>query len=249
MIGAFLTGLLGSLHCLGMCGPLAMALPGKPGESQGSFLGGRLAYNSGRIFTYSLLGGIVSFVGMAAAMFEVQQYVSLLLGTILIFMALRSMVRHSKKVRKRSALDRWVFNRFSFFMQRPIPGRLFILGALNGLLPCGLVYIGLFQAALTSNIPTGMLTMAVFGLGTLPMMLGVSLSGNWLRRQLQGKARLILPSLMLVLGIMLGIRGMALGIPYLSPSLNTEADGTVSLECHSSLKGAHSSSDSIAFCK
>lgn len=232
MIAAFVTGLLGSLHCLGMCGPLAMALPGQQKTSKTSYFLGRLAYNSGRIFTYSILGGLVSLIGVAANMFRLQQYVSLVLGAVLIFMALRSLIRHSRKVRKQSFLDRWVYKRFSYFAKHPVPGRLFVLGMLNGLLPCGLVYIGLFQAALTSNFWMGMATMALFGLGTLPLMMGLSLSGQWLRRMLVGRARFVLPSLMLFLGLMLGLRGMALGIPYISPRLELDERGGTIVECH-----------------
>ncbi len=232
MIGAFVTGLLGSLHCLGMCGPLAMALPGQQKTSKTAYFLGRLAYNSGRIFTYSILGGLVSLIGVAANMFRIQQYVSIGLGAVLVFMAIRTLVRHRRKARQQSVLDRWVYKRFSYFAQNPVPGRLFVLGALNGLLPCGLVYLGLFQAALTSNLWWGMATMAAFGLGTLPLMMGLSLSGQWLKRMLQGRARFVLPSLMLVLGLMLGLRGMALGIPYLSPRMEVNETGQTEVICH-----------------
>lgn len=231
MIAALITGLVGSLHCLGMCGPLAMALPGQPGTTR-YFFWGRLSYNLGRIGVYALLGGLVSLLGLAAAFLKLQQFVSIALGIVLIGLALRSLFSHRRKVARQTWAEGWVFKRFSWFMQHPVPGRLFILGGLNGLLPCGLVYIGLFQAALAPSPWEGMATMALFGAGTLPVMLTASLSGQWLRRHLLSRAKYVLPGLMLCMGLMLGLRGMALDIPYLSPKVVVTTDGKFHVSCH-----------------
>ena len=251
MITAFVTGLLGSLHCLGMCGPLAAALPGQGRMNRTQYLLGRLTYNLGRIFTYSILGALVSLVGVAAQMFWLQQYVSVVLGIILIVMAIRGMIKHARKKPSSSPLNRWIIRRYSYFLQNPMPGRLFLLGTLNGLLPCGLVYLGLFQATLAPSLWEGMAIMAMFGLGTLPLMMGISLSGNWIRKNLLGRAKLVLPSLTLILGLMLGVRGMALGIPYLSPKLEWDAEGKAKVGCHIPEHKAatgHSSADTLSLC-
>ncbi len=239
MIAAFLTGLLGSLHCLGMCGPLALALPGARNFGA-AYVGGRLLYNLGRVTSYAFLGGLVSLIGVAATMFEVQQYMSLVTGGILIFMALRTLFFHHQGTTRSNRLTRWVHGQFGRLMQQTGAEKLYLLGMLNGLLPCGLVYIGLFQAALAPSVGEGMALMALFGLGTWPVMVGMSLSGNWLRQRLMGRTKRILPILMLVMGMMLTVRGMALGIPYLSPKIEPTGTGQAELPvCHGENEPAH----------
>lgn len=241
MIAAFFTGLLGSLHCLGMCGPLAFALPAAPvfgmegqavkaGPSP-SHIAGRLLYNVGRLVSYAFLGAMVSMVGVAAAMFDLQRYASLLMGGILILLAIRGFLRHGKSSSPSSPVFKWLSSQMGRFLGNPHPMNLFTIGLLNGLLPCGLVYIGLFQAALAPSPFEGMAIMALFGLGTFPMMIGVSLSGPWLRRNLMGRVRRVLPILMLITGVMLSLRGMALGIPYLSPKMEQAQGGAADIVC------------------
>jgi uncharacterized protein len=238
MVVAFLTGLVGSLHCLGMCGPIAISLPGTAHRGPG-YLWGRLVYNLGRLITYSFMGGVVAMLGVAAAMFEVQRWFSLALGAVLIFMALwhygtfgrgKGAYAHFLSVAWRHAMAR--------AMRLKGSGGLLAIGLMNGLLPCGLVYAGLFIAANSDHALLGMAKMAVFGLGTLPMMLTLSWSGKWLVSRLRTHARWVMPMTMSFLGLMFLLRGMALGIPYLSPRLEQgNAPGKMKMSCCEKMRG------------
>lgn len=227
MIAAFLTGLFGSLHCLGMCGPLVMALPGQSGAR---FWWGRLLYHSGRILTYSVMGGLVALLGVAAQMFALQQVVSLVMGLGLLSMAVLSFFNGSNS--GSSWISKWVIRMAGKLLQKKTLGRLFGLGLVNGLLPCGMVYIGLFQAALAPSMIRGMATMALFGLGTWPIMMGLAVSGKWIRARFKSPPKFLVPGLMLTVGLMLTLRGMALGIPYLSPRMAMGGNGKVEIVCH-----------------
>ena len=94
---------------------------------------------------------------------------------------------------------------------------LFFIGLLNGLLPCGLVYIAIAGAIGTGSTAEGALYMILFGLGTIPMMLGISLAGNVLGLAVRQKINKIIPVLVVVVGLLFVLRGLDLGIPYLSP--------------------------------
>lgn len=237
ILSAFLTGLLGSLHCLGMCGPLALSLPVGKGRGPAwglgsSFFRGRMLYNVGRVVMYALLGGAVAMLGVAAAMFDVQRYFSLGLGAVLLLLAIRELGWTGRQSGNNllARPGRWLTGQLAKRMQKRGPGALFAFGMFNGLLPCGMVYVGLFQAALAETPAEGMLTMALFGLGTWPVMVTVSLSGQWLLKALGGRFR-VMPVLMTGVGLMLLLRGMALGIPYLSPQMEMSAQGTLQMAC------------------
>ena len=94
-----------------------------------------------------------------------------------------------------------------------------LLGMLNGLLPCGLVYVALAGAVSRGGIGDGVIYMALFGLGTTPMMLGIGLSGRALPLALRVRLRSAIPVGVCLLGGLLILRGMGLGIPYVSPAL------------------------------
>jgi len=239
MLAAFITGLVGSLHCVGMCGPIALALPmPQNGRAGWQYFLGRLLYNVGRLTSYSILGGIVALLGVAAALFDIQRWFSLGLGVILIVLAMAHFgLLGAKSLATNNIWNRWWRKAMGEAMKLRGLGGLFVLGLLNGVLPCGLVYAGLFLAANSSTMLEGMAKMAAFGLGTLPLMLTLSWSGKWLRSWLQAKSRWIMPSLMLGLAMMFFLRGMALGIPYLSPRLEqSHITGEVKMSCCEKIK-------------
>jgi sulfite exporter TauE/SafE len=215
-----------------MCGPIALALPGTQ-HFGWHYLVGRLLYNMGRIVSYSLMGGLVALLGVAAAMFDVQRWFSLGLGATLVCLALVHFgVFGAKAQAKESFLTRWWRRAMGQVLKLKGHGGLFLIGLLNGLLPCGLVYAGLFLAANSSTALEGMGKMAFFGAGTLPLMLTLSWSGKWLASWLRPRARLVMPTVMVFLGVMFLLRGMALGIPYLSPKLEkADHNGKVKMSC------------------
>jgi sulfite exporter TauE/SafE len=214
---AFVLGLLGSLHCAGMCGPLAMALPGAGGGAI-AFTSGRAAYNLGRVLTYCLLGVFFGVLGKTFLMTGVQRWVSITLGVMLLAGLAGS--RQLALTRPVTALVTWMKSRMSTMLRRRSFLALTLLGLLNGLLPCGLVYVAGAAATTTGDILSGAGYMAAFGAGTVPMMLAISLSGRLVPITLRLKLARAIPVSVLVIAVLLIFRGLSLGIPFLSPDLS-----------------------------
>lgn len=229
---AFLMGLLGSLHCVGMCGPIALALP-QCQASHGALLLSRLLYNLGRIATYTVLGLVVGLLGKGLVLAGLQQGVSIGLGLLILLamFAPRALTYRLERIGPMSRLLAFLKRSFgALFRGR---GRLtFVwIGLLNGLLPCGLVYLALAGAIATGEIAGGMLYMALFGLGTLPMLLGLSFLGNFIRPSLRAWLyRRLVPVFTFSLACLFILRGLNLGIPYLSPQIHSHEQG-VEMEC------------------
>ena len=219
---AFALGLLGSLHCAAMCGPLMLALPVPPG-GPARFLLGRLAYQLGRITTYALLGVLAGVIGKSLFLAGVQRWLSIALGLAILLGFLIA-----KKISLATPVVRLV-SKLKSAMSAQLKKRSFrsltLLGMLNGLLPCGLVYVATAGAVLRHTILDSVLYMAAFGLGTLPTMLGISLSGKLFPVALRIKLRSALPIGVCTLAGLLILRGLALGIPYVSPDLAAAAPG------------------------
>lgn len=218
---AFVLGLVGSLHCAVMCGPLVLAVTRNPGPAA-NLSTSRIVYHAGRITTYIAIGTLFGAVGRTFALAGLQRWISLLAGiAILLGLAFASRMALKTPVAKLVLKLKTAFARL---LQRRGLAPQFTLGALNGLLPCGLVYIAAAGAATTLSPTLGALHMALFGAGTLPMMLGIASLGS--RAFPAMKFRALVPTTIAVVGIMLVLRGLSLGIPYLSPDL---ANG---ISCH-----------------
>ncbi len=228
---ALALGLIGSLHCAGMCGPIAIALPlGK--SSWLTRVTGGLLYNTGRTITYAILGFALGLAGMGLALGGLQQWTSVALGALMILA-----VVIPRLGRAGAALSHHA-EKLSSFFTRPLARlfrvssykSLFLIGLLNGFLPCGLVYIALAGAVVTGKATDGATYMALFGLGTIPMMLAISLAGNFLTRRFRARLSIIIPVFIVLLGILFILRGLNLGIPYISPKLSQE-NGEATTEC------------------
>ena len=216
---AILLGLVGSLHCAGMCGPLALALP-KTGHSRAAFVFGRLAYNLGRIVAYCLLGAVFGLVGQTLAFAGFQRWVSIGAGAaMLIGLALSARSAASLSLARAVA---WIKSGLGALLRRRSLLSVFSLGALNGLLPCGLVYAACAGAVASGGLFSGIEYMAAFGFGTVPMMLGIGLAGPGLQFTLRMKLQRLIPACLVLVAALLILRGMSLGIPYLSPDLLSE---------------------------
>lgn len=214
---AFILGLVGSLHCAGMCGPLALALPAT-GQTASAFIAGRAAYNLGRIVTYCVLGVVFGLIGRTLLLAGIQRWVSIGLGVALLAGLLTS--RKLALWRQLTALVEQLKSRMSALLRRRSWTSLAGLGLLNGLLPCGLVYVACAGATATGGILSGMRYMAAFGAGTVPLMLAIGLSGKLIPFPLRLKLRKAIPVSICLLAALLILRGMGLGIPYLSPDLS-----------------------------
>lgn len=217
-ISALILGLMGSFHCAGMCGPIAIALPLHGNTLPEKIFGGTL-YNIGRTVTYGLMGAIFGMLGQGLQLIGFQQKVSVIMGALMIISVLfptlfKSQYQMDKSwfsaVRKLKKKIGEMFSIRSF-------QSLFFIGMLNGLLPCGLVYMAIAGAIGTGGIAQGSLYMVLFGFGTIPMMLAISLAGNIMGLALRDKINKLIPVLVVVVGILFILRGLSLGIPYLSP--------------------------------
>jgi sulfite exporter TauE/SafE len=221
LLTAFILGLVGSLHCAGMCGPLALALP-HPGGSATRFFASRFAYNLGRVVTYIFIGICFGSLGRSLVLAGLQRWTSITLGALLLLALIFS--RKLRLLTPLSLLVERLKQHMSALLRRRSLYAVLILGLLNGLLPCGLVYVAATGAAATGSILGGAGYMAAFGAGTVPIMLTISLSTSLVPIAFRLKLRQAIPISAFLLASLLILRGMNLGIPFISPHL--AIDGT-----------------------
>lgn len=217
---AFMLGFVGSFHCVGMCGPIALALPFKS-KSMWTFIANRLTYNIGRITTYSLIGLVFGLLGLSLALAGIQKSVSIGLG-ILIILGVILPVAFTRWISPATSISQgvsWLKQKMKLQFQNRGYLSSYTIGLLNGLLPCGLVYLAAAAAVLNNTPLDGAIYMAVFGSGTLPGMLLVIFTGNLLGIKFRNGVRKAMPVVSVIIGILLIIRGLELGIPYMSPVL------------------------------
>ncbi len=172
VLTALIIGLAGSLHCLGMCSPLIMAATAmKP-----SAILSRLLYNAGRVFTYALLGMIVAGSGMALPARNYQNILSIILGIALLLIAFGGIRNIHVPILSNTmqALSHRLKNVFGKYLNQKNYRSLFMLGSINGLLPCGLTFLALSYCLTLQRPIDGFNFMLLFGVGTLPVMLGLT---------------------------------------------------------------------------
>ena len=208
LASAFSLGFLGCFHCVGMCGPIALMLP-KTSNTTSDILIGKVLYNFGRVFTYIVLGFLVSLLGLAVKLRGFQNELSVLTGVIIIVFVLFTFGKKGKEsVFKlstaymsplRSVLKK-LFARKSFLS-------MFFIGVINGLLPCGFVYLAIAGAATMGSVGSGILYMLLFGLGTFPMMMMISLAANYVSVSLRGRLSKLSPIFAIIVAILLIYRG------------------------------------------
>ncbi|WP_103907718.1 sulfite exporter TauE/SafE family protein [Sphingobacterium lactis] len=218
---AFFMGLLGSIHCAVMCGPLLLAVQAGQGISWKT-TANKLLYQLGRILTYGLLGLLLGLIGSTAAIQGWQQGFSLVTGMILLAIGLFHMF--GKSSAQLAAFQTKAIQPFAKFMGKWLyrPGGSFVAGVLNGVLPCGMVYMALASAVNADSMTNSFLFMVLFGLGTLPLLLVFSFAGNFPKRIFKKGFATVLPVLFIVMGAWFILRGANLDIPYLSPLLHVE---------------------------
>ena len=217
-ITAFILGALGSVHCAGMCGPLALSLPLVRRGTHSKWVS-VLLYNSGRVVTYSFFGFLFGTIGRTFVLFGFQQWLSIALGIITMLFLL---IPGKGKVMEKTNVFLHLFFRIRTGLAKLFKRRnyqsVFFIGLLNGLLPCGLVYMAVAGAIATASLLNSTLFMAFFGLGTFPMMLSVSFLGRFINTAARQKIRAAYPYLIFIMACLLIIRGLGLGIPYVSPA-------------------------------
>mgnify|MGYP001362345369 CR=1 FL=1 len=212
-------GFVGSVHCIGMCGPLAMSLPGV-GRARWRFLGERLLYNLGRATTYALLGALFGALGLLVALAGYQQWLSLTIGLAMVLSVLVPWVRRrfGRLERVPAPFLRRALAPVKTMYRRGGAVAMFGIGLLNGVLPCGLVYAALATATTAGSVGVSALFMAAFGLGTLPAMFAASTMGRLLSAEWRLRLQKLVPVGVLLVGALLVLRGLSLGV-FLSPDL------------------------------
>jgi len=221
---ALAIGFLGSLHCIGMCGPIAVALP-LPGSNTLSFIAGRLLYNIGRVIAYGILGSVFGLLGSRIVLFGFQQGLSIALGLLIIIYVV-SPTKWKHKLSAAAPAQKIIIplkSSIGKLFQRSSFSSLFIIGFLNGFLPCGFVYIGLAGAMAAGNAVSGMGVMVMFGIGTIPAMFAASVFGKFINLNIRRKLTKAFPALAILLALVFILRGLNLGIPYISPKFETKA--------------------------
>jgi uncharacterized protein len=215
---AFVLGLLGSFHCAGMCGPIALALPLNRGNWV-SRISGAVLYNSGRIITYVFLGALFGLLGKGIQLAGFQLWASIAIGIVMIVMVLFPMIFGSRISLNKlfGGYTNKLFSKFHALFHAGSATSFFGIGLLNGILPCGLVYVGVAGAVNTGDISNAMVYMALFGIGTAPVMLTITLIGNFLSIAVRSRINKITPFVVILLGALFILRGLSLGIPYISP--------------------------------
>jgi sulfite exporter TauE/SafE len=220
IVAGFVFGFAGSLHCIGMCGPIILALPvGERSVSQ--FTISRFVYHFGRVLTYALMGIMAGMLGGRILFPVFQQNLSIVAGGViilsLIVRRLRGRVtpRIPGLARLGQELQRAIAD---LLRERSLPS-MFALGMANGLLPCGFVYVAMTAAAVTADPLGGSIFMVGFGLGTVPAMVGFSFFPRLASAQLRTRINAVLPAFTLLVGVLLILRGLNLGIPFVSPKL------------------------------
>ncbi len=230
---AFLIGLFGSFHCIGMCGPIALALPVQK-DSRVKLIIGRILYNVGRAITYGIIGILFGLIGQSLSLAGFQQSVSIVAGVLILLMVILPS-KYSQKLyllKPAYGFTNFLKRKFGVLLKQKSVMSVFLIGILNGFLPCGLVYIAVAGAIATGNYLEGAIYMFVFGLGTLPIMLVMSLAGNFISLNVRRRVNKMIPAFLVVLGILFILRGMNLGIPYVSPKIQQTEITDDSVICH-----------------
>lgn len=212
-------GLIGSFHCIGMCGPIVVALPLKK-HNLISKITGAILYNSGRVFTYSVIGILFGLLGRGISLAGFQQWTSVLLGIAMIISVIFPFF-FREKITIGSLFNgfavRLIVRLKKLFTDRSYSS-LLMIGILNGLLPCGLVYVAIAGAISSGTVLTGALFMLLFGIGTIPLLLLATLASDAIGQRIRSKMQRVVPYFVFMLGVLFILRGMSLGIPYVSPT-------------------------------
>ncbi|MCX6351933.1 MAG: sulfite exporter TauE/SafE family protein [Bacteroidetes bacterium] len=220
----FLLGITGTIHCVAMCGPLILALPFNQNTSTAWVK--RLLYHAGRITSYAIIGMAVGAIGEVASIFIYQQWLSVISGVIILlilalkFLKIKTNFFPPAFLKIPSSLIQQMRGKNTFFFTP-------IMGMLNGFLPCGLVYIAATASFGEGSGIYSIEYMLAFGAGTLPVMLFLPLISKFLSAKINLSFSKISPYLATIVACLFILRGLALGVPYLSPKISHQEPNKV----------------------
>lgn len=226
----FFMGLLGSVHCIGMCGPLVMALPLTPKNIFQKTIA-IVLYHLGKILSYASLGVLFGLFGSQLPIFGFQQHISIVIGVAMLLYLVYVFIFKAKHfyIPGFSPIHKAVINALGNLFKKDSAFAFLAIGILNGLLPCGMIYFALSSAMATQNIIQGGWFMAFFGLGTVPVLLMVTIWGQFMGFAFRRKLQRLIPVFIFGVGVLLILRGLNLGISYISPVLGI---GNEVISCH-----------------
>ena len=219
LVSAFILGLLGSFHCVGMCGPIAFMLPVDRSNTFKKIT--QIAiYHFDRLLAYSIIGLVFGLIGKSLYIFGFQQQLTIIIGVLMILVVLIPQQTFNKYNFSRPVyrLISKVKSALGSAMKKKTMDTFLTIGFLNGFLPCGLVYMALFAAIAGGNALNGILYMAVFGLGTIPLMTTAIYFSQFLKGKARQRIQKAIPVFVILIGALFILRGLGLGIPYLSPA-------------------------------
>ncbi|MDO6818538.1 sulfite exporter TauE/SafE family protein [Zobellia sp. 1_MG-2023] len=232
ILSALILGLMGSLHCVGMCAPIAFMLPV---DRTNNFkkLGQIFIYHFGRLMAYAIIGLVFGLVGKGLSIFGAQQKLSIAIGALMILVVLipyRTFNKYNLSKPLYKIISK-VKNQLGKELKKKSADTFLTIGFLNGFLPCGLVYMALFGAIAMGNALQGGLYMMLFGLGTIPLMTTAIYFSGLLKGSVRQKVQKAIPVFVVVIGLLFILRGLGLGIPYVSPAPVTQLASSA-IECH-----------------
>jgi len=233
VFAGFILGLLGSLHCIGMCGPIAMILPVCKSNTTKKHVQ-IILYHLGRIVTYSLLGTVFGFVGKGLLLTGVQQQLSIIIGIIMILLVVFPKISHTLTF-KASPLTT-ILNKLKLqlglYLKKESYYAIFTIGFFNGFLPCGMVYLALVGAIAMESLFESTLYMFLYGLGTVPLLSVLIYVKDAFSNTFRNKLQKAIPIFVVVIGVLFIVRGLGLDIPYISPSDNSLLLSVAPKLCH-----------------
>lgn len=224
-------GLLGSFHCIGMCGPIALSLP-VYGKSQIEKIFLIVLYNIGRANAYAAFGLLFGFIGTRFSVFGYQQIFSIIVGLLILFSVFFGRMFVMRFTIFQGLIHKLKYNLAKLLQSEKQVYSYIFIGFLNGLLPCGLVYIAIASAMVLSNVFASATFMFMFGLGTFPLMMSLMIFGKFISISMRKKIQKLIPIFVVFTGCILILRGANLGIPYLSPKGPVHSSELLQIKCH-----------------
>ncbi|RZJ35668.1 MAG: sulfite exporter TauE/SafE family protein [Flavobacterium sp.] len=216
---ALILGLISSLHCIAMCGPVAMMLPVARNNPEKKALQ-IMTYHLGRLTSYTSLGLLFGCFGRGLYLAGMQQWLSILAGCIMILIVVIPEKKFAKVNLSQSVYRLLAKGKSAMGarLRSQSFSSIYTIGLLNGLLPCAMVYAALFGALATQQVFLGAAYMALFGLGTVPLMSAVTYVYRLATDSFRIKIQKTIPYVMAAVGIVFIARGLSLGNSHFSPS-------------------------------
>lgn len=232
LVSAFLLGLAGSLHCVGMCGPIALVLP-VDRSSKPTMAIQTILYHFGRLLTYSFFGLLFGLLGKGLFIAGLQQQLSIVIGALMIvvfFIPFNKLLNLNVASPITKLVGKLKMN-LGTYLGKKTNSSVLMIGILNGFLPCGLVYIAVMGSVALASTYLGAFYMFLFGLGTIPLMTATVYLGNFINIAVRNKIQKMIPIFVVIIGVLFILRGLGLGIPLISPPTDSlKVETTV--KCH-----------------